>query len=144
MSGDPVIEHATCVAYQARGLLIRGASGRGKSALALSLMAFGADLVSDDRVKLTLKDGLVVADAAPNIRGMIEARGIGLLAAESVGPVPVVAVVDLDQAETDRLPVAHQTRVMGQSVPLFRAVDAPHFAPALIQYLKSGPAKVKE
>ena len=144
MPGEFDIEHASCVAYRGHGLLIRGASGQGKSGLALSLMAFGADLVSDDRVELTRKGGVVLADAAPNIRGMIEARGVGLLTATAVGPVPVLAVVDLDQVETDRLPVRYQTQVMGQSVPLFRSVDAPHFAPALLQYLKSGPARVSE
>ena len=39
---DGEILHASCVAVAGRGLLIAGASGSGKSALALDLMAFGA------------------------------------------------------------------------------------------------------
>ena len=51
------ILHATCIAWQGRGVLIRGPSGSGKSALALGLMAHGAVLVADDRVKLSLQNG---------------------------------------------------------------------------------------
>ena len=46
------ILNASCVAWQGRGALILGRSGAGKSALALQLMALGADLVSDDRTEL--------------------------------------------------------------------------------------------
>ena len=57
------IVHASCVTVQGRGVLITGASGSGKSALALSLMALGADLVADDRVILSLDRGRVMASA---------------------------------------------------------------------------------
>ena len=132
------IVHATCVALNGRALLIRGASGRGKSALALELMGMGAELVADDRVVLTRKGDQVIADAPAPIRGMIEARGIGLLNATPAGPAPVMMVADLDQAETERLPRALTTQLLGREVTLLRAVQAPHFAAALLQYLKAG------
>ena len=37
--------HATTVAIDGRGVMIRGGSGQGKSALALQMIAMGAELV---------------------------------------------------------------------------------------------------
>lgn len=134
---DETILHASCVAWNDRAVLITGASGQGKSALALSLMAMGADLVSDDRTRLHLKQGKVIATAPAAIKGLIEARGIGILTAHPRDGAEVVAVVDLDQDETERLPQVRKSDLLGQSVTLFWNVDAPHFAPALLQFLKS-------
>ena len=67
-------------------LLILGASGRGKSALALGLMAAGATLVADDRTHLhARRRRQLVASAPAAIAGLIEARGIGILKAEALG-----------------------------------------------------------
>ena len=134
----PLTLHATCVAVDGRGLLITGASGRGKSGLALQLMALGAALVADDRVTLWLEDTQVMADAPAPISGLIEARGVGLLHATPAGPVPVVLVVSLDQVETERLPPTRDTAVLGQSVTLLHKVDSPHFPAAVLQYLRAG------
>ncbi|PIY73077.1 MAG: serine kinase, partial [Rhodobacterales bacterium CG_4_10_14_0_8_um_filter_70_9] len=75
--------HASCVAWavagKARGLLILGASGAGKSALALELIALGAALVADDQVALRRVGEAVVAAPPPPLAGLIEARGLGLL-----------------------------------------------------------------
>ena len=61
------ILHASCVAWQGRGALILGRSGAGKSALALQLMAFGADLVSDDRTELLAEADVLTARAPATI-----------------------------------------------------------------------------
>ena len=132
------IVHASCVTVQGRGVLITGASGSGKSALALSLMALGADLVADDRVILSLDRGRVMASAPVPIRGLIEARGIGLLNACAHGPVPLDLVVDLDRTEQDRLPHKHRTILLGQSLTLLYRVEGSHFPAALLQFLKAG------
>lgn len=132
------IVHASCVAIDGRGLLISGASGSGKSALALELMALGAELVSDDRVILTGGQDAVTASAPAPISGLIEARGIGLLRARPHGPVNVVCVVDLNETETDRLPVPRQIAVMGRYVTLLLKVDTRHFPSALMQFCKEG------
>ncbi len=137
-SGNEAILHASCVALERRGLLILGASGSGKSSLALNMMALGARLVSDDRVILKLVGDVVMAAAPESIAGLIEARGIGLLCAQQVAPMPVVCVVDLDQTETDRMPELRNTILLGQSVPLLFKVDAPYFPAALVQYLRVG------
>ncbi|UWQ75084.1 HPr kinase/phosphorylase [Leisingera sp. M658] len=135
---ESLILHASCVALEGRGLLITGTSGQGKSALALQLMAFGAQLVADDRVLLQLLDGQVVASAPEPIRGLIEARFMGLLHAQIRSPVPVAALVDLDEVETERLPMRHSTQLLGQEVIRVKRVDGAHFAPALMQYLRCG------
>jgi HPr kinase/phosphorylase len=136
------IIHASCVALDGRAVLILGASGQGKSTLALQLMALGAGLVADDRTVLSLDatamPPCLQADAPPPLRGMIEARGIGLLQAKAVGPCAVHLVVDLDRTETARLPDMRQISLLGQALPVFHRVDSPSFPAAILQYLKAG------
>ncbi|WP_420586279.1 HPr kinase/phosphorylase [Ruegeria sp.] len=135
---DKAILHASCVCVAGCGLLIVGKSGAGKSGLALQMMALGAGLVADDRVALCMVEGRAQADAAPNIAGLIEARGIGLLKAMAAGPSPITYVVDLDQTEPARLPEPLTTVVLRQTVPLLRGGGVPNLAAALMQLLKSG------
>ncbi|HEV8034037.1 HPr kinase/phosphatase C-terminal domain-containing protein [Yoonia sp.] len=130
--------HATCVAWDDRAVIITGKSGAGKSALGLQLMALGCKLVADDGVHLMLENGAVVVQAPDTIKGLIEARGIGILNAQVRGRARVVLVVDLDQSEPARLPEARFFEVLGHNLPLIYRVDAPHFAPAILQILKSG------
>lgn len=135
---DPNIRHASCVALNARGCLITGASASGKSSLALSLMGYGASLISDDRVVLTRVGDEVFGSAPAPIQGLIEARGVGILTCDAAEPVAIKVVVDMNRTETARLPECHSTDLLGVAMPLLYRVDGPHFAPALIQYLKSG------
>lgn len=130
--------HATCVAWDDRAVIITGKSGTGKSALGLQLMALGCKLVADDGVRLMSEDGGVFAQAPDTIKGLIEARGIGILNAQVQGRARVVLAVNLDQSELARLPEARFFEVLGHNLPLIWRVDAPHFAPAIVQILKSG------
>ncbi len=134
----PVILHATAVCVGPRAALIRGATGSGKSALALEMMALGARLVADDRVILTLVPEGIRLSAPESIRGLIEARGLGLLRAEPVEGAMLACVVDLDQVETDRLPQVRNTSLLGVTVPLLHNVATAYFPAALIQYLHKG------
>lgn len=119
-------------------MLITGASGSGKSALALQMMALGARLVSDDRVELKEHEGHIVATPVSQIRNLIEARGIGLLRADVMGSVRLAYVVDLDHPEPARLPEPAEVRVLRQTVPLLRAAGTPNLAAALMQLAKMG------
>ncbi|WP_342069974.1 HPr kinase/phosphorylase [Yoonia algicola] len=130
--------HATCVAWADRCVIITGKSGSGKSAFGLQLMALGCKLVADDGVHVTLENDALVAQAPEAIKGLIEARGIGILNAEVQGRAKIVLAVDLDQSEPERLPIQRSFEVLGHNVPLIWRVDAPHFAPAILQILKSG------
>lgn len=137
-SDNEVILHASCVVWDQRAALIRGASGQGKSTLALQLLAYGAQLVADDRVRITADACGLIAAPAPHLAGLIEARGLGILRADHTPAARVACVVDLDRTERDRLPDQREACILGQTVALLWRVDGPHFAPALLQYLKSG------
>ena len=130
--------HATCVAVEGRGVLITGPSGSGKSGLALALMAHGARLVADDRVTLSVAEGTLWATCPPAIRGIIEARGIGLLAAEPLAGAEIWLVVDLGQTETERLPPWREVSYLGRTVALVRGGAGPHFPAALLHYVRAG------
>ena len=130
--------HATCVCVQDRGILILGASGSGKSSLALQLMALGARLVSDDRTILTPADAAVIATAPAPIAGLIEARGVGLIKVDAASSAKVALVVDLDQAETERLPQDHRHEVCGRDFPCLHHAPSPHFAAAILHYVAGG------
>jgi HPr kinase/phosphorylase len=138
--GESVVLHATTVAWEGRAVLIQGPSGAGKSALGLELMAWGCALVADDRTELRRRDGALWARCPPAIRGLIEARGVGLLRAEAVGEARVEVVADLGQAEAERLPPWREVTVLGVALPiLWRPLNGPLAAP-ILQYLKSGRA----
>lgn len=129
-----MIFHASCVAWQGRGVLILGPSGSGKSTLALQMMAQGATLVSDDRTQV---DTDLVATAPTALAGLIEARGVGLLRADHA-PAQLVLVVDLSQVEPDRLPPMRHTLVQGSRLPLVLGRGRDHLACMVLQYLKGG------
>jgi HPr kinase/phosphorylase len=129
--------HASCIAFGERGLLIRGRSGAGKSALALALMARGAALVADDLTLVDLRSGQLWATCPAKGRGLIEARNLGVLRTARVRDrVALTLVADLDEIETERLPVARHCDILGVSLDLVRRIDGPHFADALLCYLE--------
>lgn len=134
-TADEITLHASCVARHGRAVLIRGASGSGKSGLALQLMALGAELVADDRSRLWRDGPQVMADAPATIRGRIEAREVGILTAPATGPVPVALVVDMDETETDRLPDHRTVTLLGADIPLARKSELAHFPAAILTYL---------
>ena len=131
------ILHASCVAWQGRGVLILGPSGAGKSALALQLMAYGADLVADDRTELQVEADVLTARPPTTIQGLIEARGLGLLRVPFVPQAQIALVVDMDQTETHRLPPEREISLLGISCPLVLAVPMGHFPAAVLCYLKA-------
>lgn len=135
---EETILHASCVSLAGRSLLLTGPSGSGKSGLALQLLALGAGLVADDQVIVRRTGRALLATSPDAIRGLIEARGVGLLRAEPVASARLVAAVDLGQAETERLPPLRETLILGVRLPVFRKVDAAHFPAALLQFLKTG------
>jgi HPr kinase/phosphorylase len=139
-AADRVNLHGSCVALSGRGVLILGPSGTGKSALALVLMAYGCDLVSDDRTDVTLRDGALEATAPDAIEGRIEARGVGLLRADAVKSARLVLAVDLAHLESARLPQPRHYPVLGIGLPLLHRVESAHFPAAILQYLKAGRA----
>lgn len=133
-----LVLHGSCVSLAGRGLLVLGAAGSGKSTLALQLLTLGADLVADDRVALTLEDGRVMASAPAGLPPLIEARGVGLLNAPLIAAAPLRLVVDLDQAETERLPPKRNIRLLDQDLPLVHGPLTGHLSVAVRHYLVWG------
>ncbi len=124
MSGPDERLHATAVMVAEGAVLIRGASGAGKSQLALALMAEArlrglfTRLIGDDRVSVREHGGRIIVRGHPSIRGWIEERGTGILPAMTEAAGLVRCVVDI--AETSpRLPEAEACMVVlkGVSIP---------------------------
>jgi HPr kinase/phosphorylase len=97
----PVGIHASAVVIAEAGVLIRGASGLGKSALALTLITVAANrgwsarLVGDDRIEVSARSGRVVARGHAAIAGRIERRGQGVVEVPFAPAAVVRLVVDL-------------------------------------------------
>ena len=120
----------TCVAVEGAGVLIRGPSGSGKSDLALRLIVAGAALVADDAVAIEATDGGLVARAPAAIRGLLEARGLGIVRLDPAPSAPLVCVVDLVRPEdVERHPEPATARVLGVAVPRFRVAPFEASAP---------------
>lgn len=118
--------HASAVLVGARAVLIRGASGSGKSRLALGLILAGRAgqlpetiLIGDDRIRLTVNDDTLLVRGVPELAGKIEVRGLGI---RTLGFAPeghVGLVVDLGAGDAERLPPpqALRTMVLGLEIP---------------------------
>ena len=97
--------HASALAIKEAGVLIRGASGSGKSRLALALItaarANGAfcRLIGDDRIKLENCSGRLIARGHSHILGQIEQRGVGILQLPFLPAAVIRLVVDLAPAD---------------------------------------------
>jgi serine kinase of HPr protein (carbohydrate metabolism regulator) len=110
-SGGGASVHASAVRVGTRAILIRGASGTGKSRLAFDLILAGrcgqiapAVLVGDDRVFLEARGGQVVVRAAGELAGKIEIRGLGIRGCDFAEEAVVGLVVDLSALDAERLP----------------------------------------
>lgn len=108
-------------ARSARGVLLFGPPGAGKSDLALRLLDRGATLISDDRVLLGAAghepDGRAYIDltAPPTIAGNLEVRGIGILTVPHRSPARAHIAIELTHRPTDRLP-SPATRQVGMAL----------------------------
>lgn len=131
-----LILHATCVAFEGKGVLISGQSGSGKSSLALELMALGADLISDDRTVIVNVSGRLVASPPVSIAGLIEARGVGILPVQYVKSASVLLSVDMSSVEIERLPEPHSMTVLDIALPCLHKVNAPYFPAAILAYVR--------
>src|SRR5881628_629101 len=80
-----VTEFGSMVDILGVGVLIRGASGIGKSECVLGLIERGYSLVSDDVTRITRLEGRELMATAPDLtRNHIEVRGIGIINVASV------------------------------------------------------------
>ena len=99
------------------------------------MIAHGAELVADDRTDIAVVDGQLIASAPQSLQGMIEARGIGLLRLPFRTQIALMAAVDLDHPESERLPPQRHLELLGQSLDLINGSHYLHFPAALMCYL---------
>ena len=125
-----MVMQASVVAIEGRALAIRGPVGSGKSTLALALIDRGAHLIGDDAATLHRDAERIIASPPPNIAGLIEVRGIGLVEMPIGGSVPLSLILDLGQA-AERLPeTIPQHDILGLNVPCLN-FEPGSIAPAL-------------
>jgi hypothetical protein len=134
---DEVNIHASCVVIGRAGLLLLGKSGTGKSSMALCLIDGGARLVADDRVLLSARGGALHARAPDSIFGLLEIRGLGIVAFPARKQVKIALAVRLD-GEGARLPPPRHYRpppplILRDPVPLIRLDGRSPAAPARIR-----------
>ncbi|MDP9195870.1 MAG: HPr kinase/phosphatase C-terminal domain-containing protein [Pseudomonadota bacterium] len=112
---------ATCIAIGQTGILLRGPSGSGKSDLALRLMDTGTELVADDQVLLSVRDGLLYARCPASIQGLLEVRGLGIIRLPFRPEVQIRAIIDLlpEGARPERLPEPETETLLGIKIPRF-------------------------
>ncbi len=112
-----LIIHATCVDINGSGVLILGRSGSGKSSLAINLIALGSKLVADDQCKLVKKNNSFRIFKPASLPNSIEVRGIGLVSVPTLVETRLDWVVNMDEAETERMPDLRFTEIGGCRVP---------------------------
>ncbi|MEK6806332.1 MAG: hypothetical protein AABY95_06760 [Pseudomonadota bacterium] len=109
------------------GLLILGAAGSGKSALALDLLTRGHRLVADDAVELVTQKKQLIGHCPRRLRGLMEVRGLGILDARRLfgarsllqrTRVRLVLKLRPEPVEPDRLRGNYRTmRIAGVPLP---------------------------
>jgi len=136
--------HATAVVVGELGVLIRGAPGSGKSALAFDLILAGRSglipkttLIGDDRVRLTLRTTELIVSGVKDLAGMIEIRGLGIRRIDFLDEAGLGLVVDLDATDAERLPPPEtlRTEILGISLPRIPVAKGRPALPLIIGFL---------
>jgi HPr kinase/phosphorylase len=125
-----VTEFGSMVDILGVGVLIRGASGIGKSECVLGLIERGYSLVADDVTRITSLEGRELMATAPELtRNHIEVRGIGIInvaAVFGIGAIRVEKRLDLvvtlknwdELEEVDRIGLDQEYyEILGLPVP---------------------------
>ena len=102
------------------------------------MAALGAGIVADDVVEI--RPGAPPVLAAPaRWPGLVEVRGLGLVAVRPHPPVPCAAAIDLSAPPGgDRLPAHGRLELPGGAVTLLRWGQGAPYPAALLAYLASG------
>lgn len=124
-----VIVHATAIAVDGRAALLFGASGSGKSDLALRSIVTVArlggrlvtpELVADDQVEITRDGGHLVCRPPTTLAGRIEVRGLGIVDVPHVTVARVALAVIIDGPPAERMPAPATRQILGMEVPEIR------------------------
>ena len=111
---------ATAVSYKKRAILITGPAGVGKTTLALQLIEYCATLIGDDVVNIFIKNNKLYCKAKEKLKGVIEVRGLGLIAGlKTAKSAPVLCVIRLHSKITERLPHSKTVLLLNKKIPVF-------------------------
>jgi serine kinase of HPr protein (carbohydrate metabolism regulator) len=109
-SAAPRFLHANAVVLGEAGVLIRGPSGSGKSALSHAVINLAhsrghfASLIGDDRIGLQVSGGRIIASGHPAIAGQIELRGSGIARIPYEKQAVIRLLADLQPEIGERMP----------------------------------------
>lgn len=123
---------ATTIAIGDAGIAIRGAAGSGKSSLAIALIESVrkerfARLVADDVTRVEQRGGRLIARTVPQVAGLVERRGLGIVPFASTDAVVLRLVVDCLGTDPQRLPEPEMliTSLLGVTLPLVSVAGLP-------------------
>ena len=129
--------HASGVCFEKKGVLILGKSGSGKSSLALSLVANGAQLVCDDRAQLRMKNKILMMTKPPSLPGALEVRGLGLISVPAITEARVELIIDMALTSDSRLG-GHKMELFGVEIPCVKGKNFYGLSDAIIVWSKYG------
>ncbi len=113
--------HATCVELGGTGVVLLGASGSGKSDLALRLIDAGARLVADDRLTIERRGERLFGRPAPALAGLLEVRGFGIVKLPWCPESRLGLAVELvPDRPLPRLPEPDRYQLLGLALPHLR------------------------
>ena len=122
--------HGTLMDVFGVGILLTGKSGIGKSECALELVERGQRLITDDVVKITSKDDILVGCATNNYGHFMEVRGIGLIDVAKMFGIQAVRMkkrIDVqielmpwkDNMDYERIGLSdHSVDILGNKIPI--------------------------
>ncbi|HLF58397.1 MAG TPA: HPr kinase/phosphatase C-terminal domain-containing protein [Alphaproteobacteria bacterium] len=132
--------HGTSVVVGGVGVLLRGPPGIGKSDLALRLIDGGARLIADDQTSLSREIGDLVMTSNAVLEGLLEVRGVGILAVPCVPRARLGLVVDLvPMSQIERMPEKEYCDLLGVRV---RLLKLPPFAASTAAKLRLAVASL--
>jgi serine kinase of HPr protein (carbohydrate metabolism regulator) len=114
-----------------RGILLRGASGTGKSDLALRALDRGFRLVADDRVVVFSTRGRIFGRAPGGLRDLAEIRGLGVVPTGSLRLAEVALIVDcVASGKIERMPEPRRSVLLCAEIPTITIRSFEASAPA--------------
>jgi len=128
MNSTTLNHHCTCITINKTGIMIEGASGTGKTSLALGVMEAAqnrgveAKLVCDDQAMITARDNALWARVPESIVGKVELHGFGIVDVTHIEQCRIDLVCKLvDQDKITRLPQRRECTLLGVGIEYIEA-----------------------
>ena len=114
--------HGTSVALEDKGVLLTGASGSGKSDLALRLIDSGATLISDDQTICERRNDEIFLFPQKKINGLIEVRGVGIIRVPYIEDVKLKMIVQLIDKQPERIPLKEEKKFLNLNIKFIKII----------------------